>query len=217
VFLDEIGDLPLATQTKLLRVLETREFQRVGSPAPRKTDVRVVAATNRDLREMIDRKEFREDLFYRLSIVELKLPQLAERKEDLPLLERHFIERMSAEYGKPIRGISPRVQILFARYSWPGNVRELENVLAHACMMCESDTIDMPDLPEHLTAPAYHATANDEGLLPMAEVHKRHALRVLAAVHGNKAEAARILGLHRATLYRLIEEFDPEEIKAAGG
>jgi DNA-binding NtrC family response regulator len=175
----------------------------------------VVAATNRDLREMIDRKEFREDLFYRLSIVELKLPRLAERKEDLPLLERHFIERMSAEYGKPIRGIAPRVQILFARYSWPGNVRELENVLAHACMMCESDTIDMPDLPEHLTAPAYHATTSDEGLLPMAEVHKRHALRVLAAVHGNKAEAARILGLHRATLYRLIEEFDPEEIKAA--
>jgi transcriptional regulator with PAS, ATPase and Fis domain len=217
VFLDEIGDLPLPTQTKLLRVLETREFQRVGSPAPRKTDVRVVAATNRDLREMVDHKEFREDLFYRLSMVEIRLPRLAERKEDLPLLERHFIERMSAEYGKPIRGIAPRVQILFARYSWPGNVRELENVLSHACMMCEGDIIDMPDLPEHLTAPEDRARTGDEGLLPMAEVHKRHALRVLAAVHGNKAEAARILGLHRATLYRLIEEFDPEEIKAAEG
>jgi transcriptional regulator of acetoin/glycerol metabolism len=95
-------------------------------------------------------------------------------------------------------------------------VRELENVLAHACMMCESDIIDLADLPEHLTAPTDRSRADDEGLLSMAEVHKRHALRVLAAVHGNKAEAARILGLHRATLYRLIEEFDPEEIKAAG-
>jgi len=216
VFLDEIGDLPLVTQTKLLRVLETREYQRVGSPAPRKTDVRVVAATNRDLRRMIERKEFREDLFYRLSMIELKLPGLADRKEDLPLLQRHFIERMAAEYGKPIRGIAPRAKILLARYSWPGNVRELENVLAHACMMCEGDTIDIQDLPEHLTAPEDNARSGDEDLLSMAEVHKRHAVRVLAAVHGNKAEAARILGLHRATLYRLIEEFDPEEIEAAG-
>jgi two-component system response regulator PilR (NtrC family)/two-component system response regulator HydG len=165
---------------------------------------------------MIDRKEFREDLFYRLSMIELKLPRLADRKEDLPLLERHFIERMSAEYGKPIRSISPRARILLARYSWPGNVRELENVLAHACMMCEGDTIDILDLPEHLTAPEDRPRTEDEDLLPMAEVHKRHALRVLAAVHGNKAEAARILGLHRATLYRLIEELDPEEIEAAG-
>jgi DNA-binding NtrC family response regulator len=165
---------------------------------------------------MIDRKEFREDLFYRLSMIEIKLPGLAERKEDLPLLQRHFIERMAAEYGKPIRGIAPRAKILLARYSWPGNVRELENVLAHACMMCEGDIIDMRDLPEHLTAPEDPARNGDEDLLPMAEVHKRHALRVLAAVHGNKAEAARILGLHRATLYRLIEEFDPDEIKAAG-
>jgi len=216
VFLDEIGDLPLATPTKLLRVLEPREFQRVGSPATRRSEVRVVAATNRDLREMVEKKEFREDLFYRLSMVEIKLPRLAERKEDLPLLERHFIERNAAEYGKPIRGISPRAQILFARYTWPGNVRELDNVLAHACMMCESGIIDLADLPEHMTTPAAQAKVEDEGLLPMAEVHRRHALRVLAAVHGNKAEAARVLGIHRATLYRLTGEKDPDEAKAAG-
>ncbi len=216
VFLDEIGDLPASMQTKLLRVLETREFQRVGSPAPRRADVRVVAATNRDLREMIDKKEFREDLFYRLSMVEIKLPRLAERKEDLPLLERHFLDRMAAEYGKPIRGIAPRVQLLFSRYPWPGNVRELENVLGHACMMCEGDMIDVHDLPQHLTQPSPQVRMDDEGLLPMAEVHKRHALRVLAAVRGNKAEAARILGIHRATLYRLMGEVDPEEAKAAG-
>jgi DNA-binding NtrC family response regulator len=215
VFLDEIGDLPLATQTKLLRVLETREYQRVGSPATRRTDVRVVAATNRDLRDMVEKKEFREDLFYRLSMVEIRLPRLAERKEDLPLLERHFIERNAAEYGKAIRGMTPRVQILLARYSWPGNIRELDNVLAHACMMCETGIIDLPDLPEHMTAPATQARIEDEGLLPMAEVHRRHALRVLAAVHGNKAEAARILGIHRATLYRMVGELDPGEAAAA--
>ena len=209
VFLDEIGDLPLPTQTKLLRVLETREFQRVGSPAPRRTDVRVIAATNRDLREMIDHRQFREDLFYRLSMVEIHLPRLAERREDLPLLERHFLERLAAEYGKPIRGITPRVQILFARYGWPGNVRELENVLSHACMMCESDMIDVLDLPQHLTATPL-AAAESENLLSMAEVHRRHALRVLTAVNGNKAEAARILGIHRATLYRIVEGLDQE-------
>ena len=217
LFLDEIGDLPLTVQTKLLRVLETREFQRVGSPAPRKADVRIVAATNRNLREMIQSKQFREDLFYRLATVEIKLPRLADRKEDLPLLERFFLDRLSNEYGKRIRGVTPRVQILFARYHWPGNVRELENVLSNACMMCEGDTIDVQDLPEHLAKPTYQAAADDgEELLPMAEVHRRHALRVLEAVHGNKAEAARILGLHRATLYRLIGEMDPEEAKAKG-
>ena len=217
VFLDEIGDLPLATQTKLLRVLETREFQRVGSPATRRTDVRVIAATNRDLREMVEKREFREDLFYRLSMVEIRLPRLAERLEDLPLLERHFIERNAAEYGKTIRGMTPRVQILLARYPWPGNVRELDNVLAHACMMCESGMIDLADLPEHMTAPApaMATRMEDEGLLPMAEVHRRHALRVLAAVNGNKAEAARILGIHRATLYRLVGELDSEDAAAA--
>ena len=214
LFLDEIGDLPLNIQTKLLRVLETREFQRVGSPVPRRIDVRVVAATNRDLRDMVEKKQFREDLFYRLSMVEIRLPRLAERREDLPLLERHFIDRFSREYGKTIRSVTPRVGILLARYGWPGNIRELENVLGHACMMCEGDAIDVGDLPEHLTAPPA-PQEEDEGLLPMAEVHKRHALRVLAAVHGNKTEAARILGLHRATLYRLVGELEPEEAKSA--
>ena len=217
LFLDEIGDLPLATQTKLLRVLETREFQRVGSPVPRKIEVRVIAATNRDLRAMVEAKQFREDLFYRLSMVEIRLPRLAERREDLPLLERHFIERISREYGKPIRAVAPRVGVLFARHAWPGNVRELENALGHACMMCDGDVIDVGDLPEHLSAPqAWPVPAEEERLLPMAEVHRRHALRVLAAVNGNKAEAARILGVHRATLYRLLGEMEPKEANAAG-
>jgi DNA-binding NtrC family response regulator len=210
VFLDEIGDLPLTTQTKLLRVLETREFQRVGSPAPRKADVRVIAATNRDLREMVEQKLFREDLFYRLSMLEIHLPRLADRKEDLPLLERHFIERFAGEFRKSIRGITPRGQTLLNRYSWPGNVRELENVLGHACMMCEGNLIDVHDFPDNLVSPTHQGKAGDDDLCPMAEVHRRHALRVLAAVQGNKAEAARILGIHRATLYRLVEDIEAE-------
>ena len=129
LFLDEIGDMPLAMQAKLLRVLESREIQRVGSPAARKVDVRIVAATNRDLRAMVADKQFREDLYYRLSMVEIPLPPLADRKEDLPLLERYFVERFAAQYDKLIRGLTRRAQALLASYSWPGNVRELENVL----------------------------------------------------------------------------------------
>ena len=205
VFLDEIGDMPLATQSKLLRVLEYREFQRVGSPAARKTDVRVVAATNRDLRDMMGKGQFREDLYYRLSMVEIRLPRLAERKEDLPLLVRYFIEKFATEYGRNIRGLTPRAQIVLARYGWPGNVRELENVLGHACMMTEDEVLDVRDLPEHLQGAVAQEPQEDEDLLPLAEVHRRHALRVLERVDGNKARAAKILGIHRATLYRLIE------------
>lgn len=219
VFLDEIGDMPLSTQSKLLRVLEYREFQRVGSPATRKTDVRVVAATNRDLRDMMSKGQFREDLYYRLSMVEIRLPRLAERKEDLPLLERYCLERFSEQYGRIVRSLTPRAQIVLARYSWPGNVRELENVLGHGCMMCEGDTIDVRDLPEHLRGAAVEEALEDEDMLPLAEVHRRHALKVLERVEGNKARAAKILGIHRATLYRLIEGDKPpgpEDLEAEG-
>ena len=211
LFLDEIGEMPLATQSKLLRVLQNQEVQRVGSLATRRVDVRVIAATNRNLREMIEEKQFREDLYYRLSMIEIKLPRLAERKEDLPLLERFFMNRFAAEYKKVIRGLTPRAQIVLSRYSWPGNVRELENVLGHACMMVEGDTIDVRDLPEQLRSPAsQESLEEDEDLLPLAEVHRRHARRVLERANGNKVRAARILGINRATLYRLLEESDAE-------
>lgn len=218
VFLDEIGDMPLSTQSKLLRVLENHEFQRVGSPVTRRTDVRVVAATNRDLRDMMGKGQFREDLYYRLSMIELRLPKLAERTEDLPLLERYFVEKFATQYGKAIRGLTPRAQIVLARYGWPGNVRELENVLGHACMMTDGDMVDVRDMPEHLKEAAARQPPEDEDLLPLAEVHRRHAMKVLERVEGNKARAAKILGIHRATLYRLIEgekalpeEFEEEE------
>src|SRR5450432_4047378 len=148
LFLDEIGDMPLSTQAKLLRVLQNQEVQRVGSLTPHKVDVRVIAVTNRDLRAAITEKRFREDLYYRLSMVEIRVPGLRERREDLPLLERHFVAQFAAQYGKKIRGLTPRAQIRLSLHGWPGNVRELENVIGHACMMTQGDTIDVPDLPQ---------------------------------------------------------------------
>jgi DNA-binding NtrC family response regulator len=207
LFLDEIGDMPLATQTKLLRVLQTQEVQRVGAIESRKVDVRVIAATNRPLRAMIAEKQFREDLFYRLSMVEIKLPRLSERKEDLPLLVQHFIARFSDQYRKTIHGITDRGLMVLSRYSWPGNVRELENVIGNASMMTEAEAIGARDLPDYLTAPAVTLDQDAEDL-PLAEVERRHAARVLARAGGNKVRAAKILGINRGTLARLVE--DPE-------
>ena len=214
VFLDEIGDLPIPTQTKLLRVLENREYQRVGSPVARKTDVRIIAATNRDLRELAAQGRFRDDLYYRLSMIEIKLPSLWERLEDLPLLERYFLERFAAEYEKPIRGLTRRAESVLACYSWPGNVRELENVLGHACLMTDGDTLDVPDLPQHLHNAPAHPRAVQAELVPMAVVERRHAVRVLAAMGGNKVQAAKVLEIHRTTLARLLQE---EERSTAAG
>jgi DNA-binding NtrC family response regulator len=203
VFLDEIGELPLGAQAKLLRVLQNQEVQRVGSPATRKIDVRVVAATNRDLRAMVAEKRFRDDLYYRLAMVEVTLPRLADRKEDLPLLQRHFVERFAAQYRKEISGITRRGQALLARYYWPGNVRELENVIGSACMLAQGPAIDINDLPEHVRT----GTASDpdeDDMASLEAVEHRHVLRVLAAVDGNKNRAAEILGISRATLYNIL-------------
>lgn len=217
VFLDEIGELSLEMQSKLLRVLENREIQRVGSPAVKKVDVRVIAATNRNLQELIAEKKFREDLYYRLSMIEIELPRLSDRKEDLWLLERFFIEQFAEQYGKAIKGITPRAQIVLARYAWPGNIRELKSILGSACMMAESELIDVRDLPERIRTRAAEAeTENPNELLPLAEMERRHVLRVLEQVGGNKVQAAKILGINRATVYRIVNEPDPGEDVAAG-
>jgi DNA-binding NtrC family response regulator len=204
IFLDEIGDMPLSTQTKLLRVLQTHEVQRVGALESRKVDVRVIAATNRPLRAMIAEKQFREDLYYRLSMVEIKLPTLAQRKEDLALLVQHFIHRFSTQYRKSVRGVTSRALMILSRHPWPGNVRELENVIGNACMMTVDETIDVPDLPDYLTAQSDEARYEDAIDIPLNEVERRHAARVLASVGGNKVRAAKILGIDRGTLARLV-------------
>lgn len=212
VFLDEIGDMPLTTQAKVLRVLQNQEIQRVGSPAVKKVNVRVVAATHRDLRAEVREGRFREDLLFRLAVVEIKTPRLAERMEDLPLLTRHFVQRLSKEYGKPIRGLTARAQAALARHSWPGNVRELENAIASACMMAQGDQVDIRDLPETVRAGVpRHST--DDGLLPLKELERRHVLKVVEQLGGNKARAAEVLGIGRTTLYRILsgDSSDPEQ------
>jgi DNA-binding NtrC family response regulator len=192
--------------------VETGEFQRVGAPAVRKADVHIIAATNRDIRQLMTSGQFREDLYYRLSMVEIRVPRLADRREDLPMLERHFIDRFASEYKKTILGITPRAQLVLSRYDWPGNVRELENVLGHACMMAETNTIDVRDLPETLKNLRIPEISGDGNLLSMAEVHRMHVFHVLEKVGGNKALAAKILGINRATLYRFLKENEQKDV-----
>lgn len=204
VFLDEIGELPMTAQGKLLRVLQNHEIQRVGSPVPRSVDVRVIAATNRNLRSMVNDGTFRADLYYRLAMVEIKLPGLAERREDLPLLERYFLDKFATAYKKPLSGMTRRAQSRMANYSWPGNIRELENVIGNACMMVDGPVIDVGDLPEPLRGQSRELPVQDDVLISLDELQRRHTMRVLERVGGNKSHAAEILGISRATIYQLL-------------
>lgn len=207
LFLDEVGELPLTLQPKLLRVLQNQEIQRVGSPAVRRIDVRVVAATHRDLHEMVREQRFRQDLFYRLSMVHIKLPALAQRTGDLPLLERYFIDKFAGQYGKRIGGITKRAEAVLARHAWPGNVRELENVIGNACMMTENETIDIPDLPEYIRNSQAGDNHEENGApLTLDEVERDHSLRILESVGGNKVRAAQLLRVSRTKLYRILGE-----------
>lgn len=221
LFLDEIGDMPLGTQAKLLRVLQNQEVQRVGSLTPRKIDVRVVAATNKDLKTAIGEREFREDLYYRLSMVEIHVPALAERTEDLPLLTHHFVSKFAQQYGKPIRGLTRRAQIVLARHSWPGNVRELENVIGHAAMMVMGETIDIADLPESLrqsqgTAPesvekpgstSRQVLAAGAESMSLEEHEKQLLISALEGAGGNQSEAARHLRIGRDALRYKMKKY----------
>jgi len=163
-----------------------------------------VAATNRDLRALVEEKRFREDLFFRLAMVEIKLPPLGERKEDLPLLFRHFVDRFSGLYGKSIEGLTRRAEALLVRYSWPGNVRELENTIGYACMMADAGRIDVDDLPDAFQNDLPLNAAVGVELVSADEMQRIHARRVVDYLGGDKLRAAEILGVSRATLYRLL-------------
>jgi DNA-binding NtrC family response regulator len=208
LFLDEIGDMPLNTQAKLLRALQSQEIQRLGALTPRKVNVRVIAATHRDLRAAVADNQFREDLFYRLTMVELAIPTLVDREGDLLLLIRHFINKYADQYSKDIRGLTNRAQMVLLRHHWPGNVRELENVIGHSCIMVMGSTIDVSDLPTYLSrgsseAPAA-AVANGGEMLPLEEQEKRLLTEALRKAGGNQSEAARLLRISRDTLrYRM--------------
>jgi len=205
VFLDEVGELSPGAQAKLLRVLQDHQVRRVGSTVPRSVDVRIIAATNRDLRALVREGKFREDLYYRLAVVDIVLPTLANRREDLPLLERYFVQKFAAEYKKPVAGLTRRAQSRMATYPWPGNVRELENVIGNACMMTEGKFLDISDLPERFQGEFSSTLATDDALLPLEEVQRRHVLRVLELVGNNKAQAADILGVGRSTIYQVLK------------
>ncbi len=207
LFLDEIGEMSSAAQAKVLRAVQNQEVQRVGSAVIRKVQVRIVAATNRNLEEEAAAKRFREDLYYRLAMFELKLPSVGDRKEDLPLLVREFVVRFARQYGKQIDGVTRKAEMVLHRYSWPGNIRELENAIDYACMVCDSARIDVSHLPEKLMRPpAPQIMAGSHPLVSLEEMDRLHARSVVGQLGGDKTEAAAVLGVSRATLYRLLAD-----------
>jgi two-component system, NtrC family, response regulator HydG len=221
LFLDEIGELPASVQAKLLRVLELGEVHRVGSLEPRKVTVHVVAATNRDLRAEVAAGRFRSDLYYRLNIVEVKLPALRDRREDIPYLTAAFVRETSERLQKPLAGLTPGAERVLGMAAWDGNVRELRNVIERACILADGDCIterelavSMPTVPYAPARPAgVAAAATSAGdALPaddlLVTVEREHIQRALVRAHGNKKAAARMLGLSRRALYRRLERLD---------
>ncbi len=206
VFLDEVGETSLPMQAKLLRVIQNREIQRVGSPEVRQINVRLIAATNRDLRAEVLAGHFREDLFYRLSSIQIRVPSLAERLEDIPLLVHFLVKKYNAAYGKNISGLTRRAQTLLLQHPWPGNVRELENVISSACITTPGNFIDIADLPEHLQHRSARSLEGDDWKpLALDEIRKLHIQRVLEMCQGNRLRAAQILGIGRTSLYRYLK------------
>ena len=208
IFLDEISEMSILMQAKLLRVLQTHETQRLGSATLRRLNFRVVAATNRHLSTEVAEGRFREDLFYRLAAVQLCLPKLSERPEDLPFLERFFVDKYSKQYRKAISGISRRAQKALADHSWAGNVRELENAIAGACIMCEGPVIDLQHLPDFLEK---RDASEGLKLMSLRDAEKKYVLDVLQAVEGNKLKAAEVLKISRSTLYSILADSSSEE------
>jgi DNA-binding NtrC family response regulator len=204
LFLDEIGDVGQALQARLLRALQEGEIRRVGTNEPVAVDVRVVAATNKDLTAAVKEGKFREDLFYRLDVVGIRIPPLRERREDIPLLADHFAAKHGRGEGA---AITPAARDLLVAYAWPGNVRELENVIARALALNPSGVVVPEDLPETLRGlPAVLASTSARERPTLAEIERRYATTVLAEVDGNKTRAAEILGIDRKTLYRILGE-----------
>ncbi|WP_419176270.1 sigma 54-interacting transcriptional regulator [Desulfosediminicola sp.] len=207
IFLDEIGDITPKTQLQLLRVIETMCFERVGSSTTEKVEVRIIAATNSDLALKVARGEFREDLYYRLKVVQISLPPLRERKDDLPLLTRYFIQQLNCQYNKKIRGMTENAQNFFQKYSWPGNIRELKHCLEHAYIFCKTGMIATSDLPMEIQR---ESGMDDEGLsqIPIQDNELERLKRALKETGGNKAKASRMLNMSRRTIYRKIVKYN---------
>jgi transcriptional regulator with PAS, ATPase and Fis domain len=204
IFLDEIGDISPRMQLRLLRILQDRVFERVGDSTSIKVDVRVIAATNQDLSEKVRQGEFREDLYYRLKVVEMALPPLRDRKDDILVLVDYFIKTFNKKFNKRIVAISEDVQTIFMEYSWPGNIRELEHTLEHAFVITRQDTITIDQLPQSFN----NISIRKQTSYPdQNEIGHQAILDALKKTDANKAKAARLLGISRQTIYRKIKEF----------
>ena len=217
IFLDEVGELEMLLQAKLLRVIQEKAFDRVGGTELIKTDVRIISATNRDLKEAVDKKEFREDLFYRLNSFPIYIPPLRHRKGDVIVLAQHFLESLNKKLNKEIKGFSKKALKLIYDYPWPGNIREMENTIERCMIIAERDVIDVDDLPTHIKTSDSVITSDftgniftDDTIIPFEKLKEesiRHALKV---TKGNIVEAAKKLHLGRATIYRLMERYNIE-------
>jgi DNA-binding NtrC family response regulator len=206
VFLDEIGEMPLSMQVKLLRVIQEKKLLRVGGSEPVKLDIRVISATNKELENEIKAGQFREDLYFRLKVVKIRVPSLRERKEDIPLLIKHFIAKYNMMYNKKIKGFSKQAREVLMKYSFPGNIRELEHMVSSAIALGEKAWIDENELPEDLDRLLVETVENKD-LLPLYEEEKVHIIRVLEATNYNKARAAKILDIPRTTLWRKTKKY----------
>ena len=214
LFLDEIGDVPPSIQTKLLRVLEEHRFRPLGSNAHIEIDVRVICATNKNLRTLISEGSFREDLFHRINLAEINLPALRERRDDILMLANHFLEPSSRKFKKDIRGISQRAKRILANYDYPGNVRELENLIERAVMLSAEAFVDIKDLPEPVVIASERAENDEREARPypftqmsLEDIEKKHIGEILKAAGHNKVKAAKMLGLTRPALYRKLKKY----------
>ncbi len=210
IFLDEIGDIPLSLQVKLLRVLQDKTYEPLGSIQPKKADVRVIAATNKDLLKLVGLGKFRDDLYYRLNVLKIELPPLSERRDDIPLLIDHFIEKMNIRLGKKIKGISHEALNLLMQYDFPGNIRELENIIEHAAVLCRGKIISC----EHLPPEILDRMESIKVVIPESQGDKllraqeKHLIRKVLEKHGgHRGKAARELGIHPTTLWRKMKRY----------
>jgi DNA-binding NtrC family response regulator len=205
VLLDEIAEMPMDMQVKLLRVIQEGQIYRLGANRPINLDIRILAASNRDLEEAVKQGRFREDLYFRLNVMTLSLPRLKEREGDLWLLADHFLHKFNQAYKKEIKGFSPEARQALANYSYPGNVRELENIIARTVALAEGTRIWVQDLPPHLKPPA---GGEDGGFRSLEDLEKDHIQKVLRGVSGQREKAAEILGITRSTLWRKLKKFN---------
>lgn len=211
LFLDEVTEMSPTMQVKLLRVIQEKEVMKVGGSAPIKIDVRFLAATNRDLQAEVRAKNFRQDLYFRLNVVSLVLPPLAQRKEDIPLLIMYFLQKYSQSMHKDVKGVTPKALEVLMQYDFPGNIRELENIIERGIALTDSDTIDICHLPDDMRGLKIQTIRKSDGELPtLEEQEKAYIEWVLSEAAGNKTEAARILGIDRVSLWRKLKRYELE-------